>query len=183
MIKVVLPILEKLKGDIEMKTNRLFIGLIIALVLCLMIAPLTVSAKTAVKHCYGTETMIRMIDPGAWTFPDRNIHVRGMTSEYIEQISCPENSGTNTVVMNANWDENYVGPIWGTSELVTPYEGGGVWKVAWSGKINPDGTFSYKGVGKGVSGSVSGLHIKVYGYTEQPNGTTFIESTIFNPGD
>jgi hypothetical protein len=166
-----------------MNAKRFLRCLVLTLVLCLMFVPVMASAKANVKHCSGTEVLIQVVNPGVWTNPDGNIHVRGMVSEYIEQMNCPESSGINTVIMNANWDANYVGPIWGTSNLETSYSGGGVWKVSWSGKTNPDGTFYYKGTGKGISGSVTGLKIKVYGYSNEPNGTTFIETTIRYPGD
>jgi hypothetical protein len=141
------------------------------------------SAKTTVKQCSGTEILMQLLNPGAWKFPDGNIHVRGMVSKYEEQMNCPEVSGTNIVVMNANWDANYTGPMWGTNRLETPYAGGGVWKGSWSGKLNSDGTMSYTGTSKGVSGSVAGLILKVHGYTNEPDGPTFVEITIRDPGD
>jgi hypothetical protein len=162
-----------------MKKRSLSKYLILALVLFLMIVPVGVSAQTTVKHCFGTESLIDVLNPGNWTFPDGNIHVRGMVSQYNEQMNCPEISGTNTVVMNANWDANYTGPMWGTNYLETP---NGDWKGSWSGKLNPDGTLSYTGVSKGISGSVVGLKLKVYGYSQEPNGPTFIEITIRDPG-
>jgi hypothetical protein len=162
-----------------MKTKSLPIYLILALVLCLIIVPVGVSAQTTVKRCSGTESLIDMLNPGNWTFPDGNIHVRGMINQYKEQMNCPEVSGTNTVVMNANWDANYTGPMWGTTYQETP---SGVWKGFWSGKLNPDGTLSYTGVSKGISGSVVGLILKVNGYTNVPNGPTFVETTIRDPG-
>lgn len=165
-----------------MNTKRILRYLVLTVVICLMFVPVMASAKATVKHCSGTEIFGQTIDPGVWTFPDGNIHVRGMVSEYLEQMDCPETSGTNTVIMNANWDANYVGPIWGTSRLETSYSGGGVWRVSWRGKTSPDGTFWYKGTGKGISGSVTGLKLKIFGYTNEPNGTTFIESRILYPG-
>jgi hypothetical protein len=141
------------------------------------------SAKTAVKQCSGTETIFKSHDPGVWTFPDGNIHVRGMVTSYVEQSNCPEVSGINTVVMNANWDANFIGPMWGTNNLETSYGDGGIWKGTWSGKLNSDGTMSYTGTSKGVSGSVSGLILKVHGYTYEPDGPTYVEITIRDPGD
>jgi hypothetical protein len=166
-----------------MKAKRLTICLSLALLLSLLVVPLVASAKTTVKHCSGTESLIQTLNPGVWTFPDGNIHVRGMVSEYVEQMNCPEVSGTNIVVMNANWDANYTGPMWGTTHLETSYKGGGIWKGSWSGKLNRDGTLSYTGTSQGISGSVEGLIIKVHGYTNEPNGATFVEITILDPGD
>ena len=107
-----------------MKAKRLSNYLIFALVFLLMIVPVGVSAKATVKHCSGTETLIQMLNPGVWKFPDGNVHVRGMVSEYTEEMSCPEGSGTNTVIMNANWDANYVGPIWEPRSQRHPMEFG-----------------------------------------------------------
>lgn len=166
-----------------MKAKQLTIYMGIALLLCLVVVPAVASAKTNVKHCSGTESLIETLDPGVWTFPDGNIHMRGMVSEYAEEMNCPEVNGTNTVVMNANWDANYIGPMWGTNRLVTSYAGGGVWRGYWSGKLNPDGTLSYTGSSQGVSGSVDGLILKVHGYTNEPDGPTFVEITIRDPGE
>ncbi len=152
--------------------------LILTLGLCLLFVPMTVSAKTTVKYCEGTEALIQTLNPGAWSFPDGNIHVRGMVNQYREQINCPEINGTNIVVMNANWDANFSGPMWGTTYQQTSY---GDWEGTWSGKLNQDGTVAYIGVSRGVSGSVSGLILKVHGYTTEPDGVTQIEVTIRDP--
>ena len=163
-----------------MGAKRMSIYLIIALLLALLAVPSLASAKATVKHCLGVEIFDDVISVGDWTFPDGNIHVRGRTSRYLEQMDCEETSGTNIVTMNANWDANYAGPIWGTSLLTTPYALGGVWSTTWHGKTFPDGTFYYKAVGRGVSGSVEGLKIRVYAYGSM-GGPTFVEVTILDP--
>ncbi len=163
-----------------MITKRWSTILILALVLSLLAVPAVASAKATVKHCIGTEILLELLDPGVWTFPNGNIHVRGMTSLYEEVMDCPEVSGINTVIMNANWDENYAGPIWGTSILETPSDGGGVWHTTWHGKTFADGTFYYKGVGRGVSGSVEGLKLRIYAYAN-PDGSTTAEIVVLDP--
>jgi hypothetical protein len=162
-----------------MKGKRYFKYFLLALVVCLMILPAGVSAQAIETHCSGSETLMDYLNPGMWSFPDGNIHVRSMVSKYAEEMNCLGMSGTNTVAMNANWDGNYTGPIWGTNLLETAR---GIWKGSWSGKLNPDGTLSYTGINRGISGSVTGLILKVYGYTEEPGGPTFIEVVIRDPG-
>ena len=158
-----------------MKAKQWFV---IALVIILALVPLTVLAQAEIKHCSGTETMIGLIDHGVWTYPDGNIHVRGMKSQYADNTNCPEVSGIVTTIMNANWDSKGVGPMWGTARSETTYNGGGVWEGTWTGKTYPDGTYSYTGITKGVSGSVLGLRNRVSAHTDEPNGPTFVKIDI-----
>jgi hypothetical protein len=78
---------------------------------------------------------------------------------YQELSDCPQLAGMNTVTMNANWDTNYAGPIWGIAQLVM--DDGGVWESTWAGKVYADGISEYQAVGHGVAGSVQGLHMKL----------------------
>jgi hypothetical protein len=94
-----------------------------------------------------------------WTYPGGNIHVRGMVMQYEEVLDCPQLAGINTVTMNANWDANYAGPMWGVAQLVT--DDGGVWESTWAGKTYADGSSEYRAVGRGVAGSVQGLHMNL----------------------
>ena len=92
---------------------------------------------------------------------------------YQEVSDCPQLAGINTVTMNANWDANYAGPIWGTAEMVT--DDGGVWQSTWTGKTYADGRSEYRAVGHGVAGSVQGLHMNL----SAANGQWM--ATILNP--
>ena len=120
-------------------------------------------------------------DPGIWTNPGGNHHVRGMVSQYREESpSCPEINGINTATMNANWSANFVGPMWGTSHSETDYGGGGVWEGVWHGALNADGTCTYKAVSHGISGSVAGLKLTLVADCTNPEITTFT-ATLLNP--
>jgi hypothetical protein len=133
---------------------------ILTLIVVLFIVPGSAIAKSTMTSCTGTETLVDVLDPGIWTFPDGRIHVRGMVMQYEEVSSCPQLAGINTVTMNANWDANEVGPIWGTARPET--HDGGVWEVTWTGKTYADGSSAYRAVGHGVAGSVEGLHAQLY---------------------
>jgi hypothetical protein len=133
--------------------------MLLIVVLALLMAPGSVAAKATRIECTGAETLIQYLDPGVWTFSDGNIHVRGMVELYEEASTCPQLAGLNTVTMNANWDANYAGPIWGTTVAVT--NDGGVWETTWQGKTFADGSYAYEVVGHGVAGPVEGLHMKL----------------------
>jgi hypothetical protein len=132
---------------------------ILTLVAVLLIAPGSVTAKATRIECTGTETLIEYLDPGAWTYPGGNIHVRGMVELYEELSTCPQMTGMNTVTMNANWDADLAGPIWGTT--IMEISDGGVWETTWQGNTYADGSYSYQVVGRGVAGSVVGLHLRL----------------------
>ena len=144
-----------------MKGQKLSVWVILTLVAVLLVAPGSVAAKATRIECTGTETLVGYLDPGTWTYPGGNIHVRGMVNQYEERSSCDQMNGINTVTINANWDANYAGPMWGSSRLETDFGGGGVWETTWHGRTYPDGSSSYQAVGRGVSGSVSELHLRL----------------------
>ena len=83
--------------------------------------------------------------------------------------------------MNANFNEYWVGPMWGTSHSETDYGGGGVWEGTWHGALNADGTCHYRSVSHGISGSVAGLILTVVADCSDPDVTTFT-ATLLNPG-
>lgn len=142
-----------------MKRRTLSVWVILTLVVVLLIAPASVSARATQTYCTGWEIPLEVLDPGVWTYPGGNIHVRGMVMQYQEVSDCPQLAGINTVTMNANWDANYAGPIWGIAQSVTV--DGGVWESTWAGKTYADGSSEYRTVGHGVAGSVQGLHMKL----------------------
>jgi hypothetical protein len=163
-----------------MKANKRLILVVIIAALALLAVNMTVSARSTFKSCSGTEYLVSVIDEGVWTFPNGNIHVRGRVSQYQEQSSCPEIEGVLVSTMNANWDQTFSGPMWGTSRNETSFENGGVWDCSWFGKSNPDGSYSYTAQCRGISGSVSGLRsiIEAFGWPGQP--ATFT-ATIRDP--
>ena len=140
-------------------TRQFWIGLV--LVGILVLVPGYASAAAERTNWTGTENSVAMLDPGDWSNPGGNIHVRGMVNLYQEQATDPRVTGSNTVVMNANWNANWVGPMWGTWRLETAYGGGGVWEGHWTGETQADGSAAYQAVGHGVSGSVKGLKVMI----------------------
>lgn len=142
-----------------MKTRTLSVCVILTLIAVLLVAPASVSARATRTTCIGSEIMLGVLDPGVWTYPDGNIHVRAMVMQYQEVSDCPQMAGINTVTMNANWDANYAGPIWGVAQLAT--DDGGVWESMWVGMTYTDGTSEYRAFGSGMAGSVQGLLMKL----------------------
>jgi hypothetical protein len=135
---------------------------LLTLVAVLLLAPGSVAARVAWIDCTGTESLTSVLDEGVWTFPGGNIHVRDRVSQYEEVSSvCPQVAGTNTTTMNANWDANSVGPMWGTGLSETDYGGGGAWQGRWRGALGADGSCTYQAVMLGVSGSVAGMKAMV----------------------
>lgn len=145
-----------------MKGKSLLVWVVLTLLIALMMAPGSTMAQADRAEFAGTEVPVGLLDEGIWVFlPSGNVHVRGMTTLYQEMASDPRMSGLNTVVMNANWSPYFSGPMWGTSESVisdsADCPGGGFWRGTWTGTMNADGSYSYRAIGKGLSGCVEGL--------------------------
>jgi hypothetical protein len=165
------------KGAQTMRAKTCFPWVAAALLVALLIAPGTVAAKATRTECAGTEVRVEVLDGGLWTYPDGNIHVRGMVSLYQEESTCAEIGGFVTSTMNANWDSNFVGPMWGTGHSENEY---GVWESTWQGKITPDGICSYQAVSHGVSGAVAGLVMMLSANCSDPEITSYT-ATILDP--
>lgn len=163
-----------------MKNKKIIILFVLAAVLLGLATP--VAAEDNYINCTGTEEIYAFLSPGEWTPVDGRIRVRGMMMQYQEEATCPQAAGLNTVVINANWTGNNVGPMWGTAHSETPYGGGGVWEGTWQGKTNADGSSSYRGVSHGISGSVEGLIMWFEAYS-LPGGPTQLTYTIRIPGE
>jgi hypothetical protein len=142
-----------------MKKRISSVWVILTLIAVLLVAPASVSATATRMVCTGWEIPLGVLDPGVWTYPDGNIHVRSMVMQSQEVSDCPQLAGINTVTMSANWDANQAGPIWGTAEMMT--DDGGVLASTWSGRTYADGSSQYRAVGHGVAGPVQGLHMKL----------------------
>jgi hypothetical protein len=142
-----------------MNGKNWLIGFVLTLFALLVVASRPVAARASRLECTGAEVRTAVLDPGAWTFPGGNIHVRGMVSQYQEESDCPQLAGVNVAAMNANWNANFVGPMWGTGRLETAYGGGGTWQGRWNGALSADGQCSYQAVMHGVSGSVTGMKV------------------------
>jgi hypothetical protein len=154
-------------------------GATLVLMVALVLAAGPAAAQATWTDCTGTETLVGLLDPGVWTQPGHNIHVRGMVSQFDEDSSCPQLDGLNTTTMNANWDAHYAGPMWGTSYHETSY---GTWEGTWQGTMNPDGSYSYEAVSHGVTGTVAGMHLRVSASASGiPGEPTVVTATILDP--
>ena len=165
-----------------MARRKLAALLAMALVLSLLIAPATAGARAIRIPCDGVETWLADLDPGVWSFPGGNIHVRGMVSQYEETSTCPQIAGVNTVTKDFNFDANFNGPMHGTAQLETGYNGGGVWETTWHGAIEADGSVWYEAVGQGVSGSVRGLKMRLVATgSMDPTAPSVWQAEILDP--
>jgi hypothetical protein len=162
-----------------MKAKTYCPWVVAGLLVALLIAPGTIAAKATRTECTGMEVRVAVLDYGLWTNPDGNIHVRGMVSRYQEESNCPELGGLLTSTMNANWDSNFVGPMWGTSLSENEK---GVWEGTWQGNIGPDGTCSYQAISHGVSGAVAGLKMTLIADCSDPDVTTFTATILDSQG-
>jgi hypothetical protein len=169
-----------------MKFKKVLVLVVLICLVLLAMVPGSVMARAVRTEFTGIEVPAGPPDFGEWkTLPSGNVHVRGMTTVYLEQVTDPRMAGLNTVVMNANWGPDYTGPMWGTNESVIDSSaeclGGGTWRGTWTGTMNGDGSYSYDAVGHGVSGCVEGLHFWLTG--ENPGGDSFttIVGMILDP--
>ncbi len=119
-----------------MKTQKRLILTIVTVLGVLLVFAAPIAAQATVTEFTETESCFP-INPGTWTFPDGNIHVRGMVLQCTDTASDPRVSGTNAVVLNANWDANSLGPVWGIWRLVNE---GGVWEGTWEGMMTTSGS-------------------------------------------
>jgi hypothetical protein len=93
---------------------------------------------------------------GEWTYPNGNIHVRNWIAIYRAESSDPRLTGWNTLIVNANWNADGLGPGWGTfHNQVDAYNG--YWEGTWAASMSADGYIS-RIVGKGY-GDLDGLAI------------------------
>lgn len=169
-----------------MKCKCVSAGVVLGLLVVLTMAPGSVMARASRVEFSGAEVPVELVDEGIWMLlPSGNVHVRGMTTVYKEVATDPRMSGLNTAVMNANWGPDFTGPMWGTSESVladsADCAGGGVWRGRWTGKMNPDGSYSYRSVGRGVSGCVKGLHFSLVAENAGDGGPTTYSGEILDP--
>jgi hypothetical protein len=166
------------------KTSRRVV-LLVAVALLMAFAPVASFAEGNRTEFTGIETWWAAVDPGVLvTLPSGNLHARGVITQYLEESSDPRMAGFNTVVMNANLvAPDYSGSVWGTfhNEVADGVDcpGGGAWEGTWAGTVKADGACSYHAVGRGISGCVEGMLVKV---TADCTGeTTTFAGTILDP--
>jgi len=151
--KNMLAKIEKEREDKLMKKNifRLTVLLTILTLLLPGVAPVMAAEKTEFQ-C--EEILVDTPNPGRWTYPNGNIHIRGMVNRYSETSTDPRMYGVNEVILNANWHEDYTGPMWGTFWLENDYGG---WEGTWAGLMTVQGP-RYNAVGDGF-GDYAGMKL------------------------
>ncbi len=139
-----------------MKTKHYRLGAVLVVTAVLLLGAFPAAAADITESpC--TESTVGVIAPGAWTFPDGNVHIREMVLLLLEDSPDARNVGVNTVVINANWHADMTGPMWGTFHFVT--DEGGVWDGTWAGMATAGGSW-YNAVGDG-SGMYAGMKMWV----------------------
>lgn len=132
-----------------MRTSARTIAAGIVLLAAFLLLVIPVAAGAVVTDFTETELCPpNPANPGIWTFPDGNVQVRGMVWQCTDTASDPRLSGSNTIVMNANWDAQMLGPVWGTFHL---HNAGGVWDGTWEGMATTGG-LRLHGTGTGSAG-------------------------------
>jgi hypothetical protein len=137
-----------------MKKHLVLITIVGLLVLMTATA---VGAKVAREPFTSEGTLVGVIDPGEWTYPDGNMHVRGMVESVRIEASDPRLTGDQTIVANGNWDADGYGPLWTTWRVdVDAFDG--YWEGTSTGKIDENG-LSARIQGRGY-GDLAGLLIE-----------------------
>ena len=94
-----------------MNTKKMFLAALIGVIAVALLIVGSAAARSSEStfNCpvgtYGTT------NPGSWSFPDGNIHIRGM--EQVARSDCEDSRvvGYNYITVNANWDANFTGPM------------------------------------------------------------------------
>jgi hypothetical protein len=137
----------KRKGKTEMKKNILRVGVLVVVLAILLLGISPVSARTRITLTY-TQEVVGVLDPGVvTTFPNGDIHIRGMVLALHDEASDPHLIGNARTVVNENLDVNGDGTGWGTSHFMS--DEGGMWDLVWVGRIENQQPVSLTGVGFG----------------------------------
>jgi hypothetical protein len=129
---------------------------VVVLILTILVAG-PVAAQARSTEVTGWVESCQVPDPGDWTYPGGNIHIRGMV-RICRERGHPYLTGVNTTIVNANYDSQWSGPVFGTFHRVT--DEGGEWEGTFSGVRTPDGRLVVHAVGHG-RGMYEGLQIMV----------------------
>jgi len=157
----------------------------VGLLLTVLLASALPAQAEAVKTEFtGSSALMGLIDPGVETHPDGNVHVRGLTLLYFDDLSDPRVSGFDTVVVNYNMrtvspPAFITGPMWGTLHIENE---GGYWDGTWTGVRDEEGFAYLRGVAHG-HGGYEGLKA-TYDLTRlspDPNGSFDVTGTIIEP--
>lgn len=165
-----------------MKRQKRMILAILALIVALALVTGSVAAKATKTEFAGTTSFGEVIDPGVWTFPGGNVHIRGVVQTAYLVADDPRVTGTETVFGNANLDAFSAGRAWGTSHIEVAYEGGGVWEGTFTAEFYADGSHSVKFVAHGIEGSVEGLKMSgTVVFPADPTAPGISSGIILNP--
>lgn len=118
-----------------------------------------------------------IIEPGTFTCPGgdytgdptqpcpdgSNVHLRGNKRLARLATSDPRMTGWNTVEVNANWDADFTGHMWGTFSIELDNDLG-FWEGTFQGKRTREGDqwlLVINGTGHGTGGAVEGMQVKL----------------------
>lgn len=148
----------------------------ILVAVAVLIAGLALMTSTAeaqaTRIAFTEESLCTTTSMGTWTFPDGNIHIRGLTQVCDHPASIPQLDGTDCMVVNFNLDATGSGPAWITWRIETEGEDGG-WEGVWHGRVTGLLTSPF-GTGRGV-GHGTGIYEGQQYFSETvitPAGTT-----------
>jgi hypothetical protein len=94
--------------------------------------------------------------------PGSRTHIRGFKIISRVDSSDPRLSGNMMVEINANWDADFTGPVWGTFSLAL--DAGGTWDGTFAGRRVKEGDHWILPLhvsGQGTGGIVDGMHLMV----------------------
>jgi hypothetical protein len=153
-----------------MKRKTRLIWAIVALIAILGVGTTSVAAQATRTSFEGEAWFMALLDPGTYTYPGVNRHLRGAAAVEHIQTDDPRVTGDYIVTVNANVnDDTSVGPLWGTFRLEDG-EGQVLWEGTWQGYQLEDGSSVTYGVGHG-SGDFKSMQVKIV--TEWPPGPPF----------
>ena len=136
-------------------------ALAVFIALALASATALAGEKVTITKFTATEEQLGIEDSGTVTFPGGNIHVRGEVSIVGWSSLEPRlDKFTFRVDVNANFNAESNGPMWGTFESIDNATEG-KWVGSWHGEFTDEsiGAFMHTGVGFGV-GAFEGMQMK-----------------------
>ena len=165
--------------------NKLSLLFKASLFLTILLAAAVPARAQAVKTEFtGVSYLAGLIDPGVETYPDGNVHVRGLTLLYFDDLSDPRVTGFDTVLVNYNMRSApspvvITGPMWGTMHIENE---GGYWDGTWTGVRDEQGFAYLRGVVHG-HGGYEGLkaNYELTRLSPDPNAPFNVTGAILDP--
>lgn len=138
-----------------MNTKKIFLTALIGVIAVALLIASSAAARSSESTFACAEEDYGVTALGDWSFPGGNVHIRGM--EQMVRSECEDSrvDGYNYITVNANWDANMTGPMWGTFTFLS--DSGGTWKGTWNGMMTSQGSW-YNAVGVG-EGEFAGLKL------------------------